>query len=238
MTGIRALVRDQSFAPGFLGLFVNPFFIARNALWTVMAQLGPKLGGALLDVGCGSSPYRELFHCETYTGMDIDSPDARSRGVADVFYDGRRFPQSSQSVGSVVCTQVLEHVFEPDAFLTEVARVLVPGGQLLLTVPFVWDEHEQPWDFARYSSFGVVSLLQRNGFRVIEQRKLAADSSLLFQLANAYLYKMSLRWPRWIRILGTVTIGGGLNIFGLVAGKLLPANPDLYLDNVVLAEKC
>src|SRR3546814_6951319 len=55
---------------------------------------------------------------------------------------------------------------------------------LLLTVPFVWDEHEQPYDYARYSTFGLKSLLERNGFNVLTQKKLLADSSILFQLIN------------------------------------------------------
>lgn len=93
------------------------------------------------------------------------------------------------SYGGVICNQVLEHVFNPDLFLQEIFRVLKPGGKLLMTVPFVWDEHEQPWDYARYSSFGLRSLLERNGFIVDEQRKTNADARVLFQLINAYLYK-------------------------------------------------
>src|SRR3546814_4577495 len=61
---------------------------------------------------------------------------------------------------------------------------------LLLTVPFVWDEHEQPYDYARYSTFGLKSLLERNGFNVLTQKKLLADSSILFQLINAYMFKV------------------------------------------------
>ena len=58
-----------------------------------------------------------------------------------------------------MCNQVLEHVFNPDDFVREIARVLKPGGALLLTVPFVWNEHEQPYDYARYSSFGLRAFL-------------------------------------------------------------------------------
>jgi SAM-dependent methyltransferase len=132
---------------------------------------------------------------------------------------------------------VLEHVFTPDLFLEEIVRVLKPGGQLLLTVPFVWDEHEQPWDYARYTSFGLKSLLENNDLDVVEQYKLNADIRVLFQLVNAYLYKVL--WTRYpvVNLLACVAIMAPFNILGALLYRLLPANPDLYLDQVVLARK-
>ena len=83
-----------------------------------------------------------------------------------------------QSFDNVVCNQVLEHVFRPEVFLLEIHRVIKPGGNMLMSVPFIWDEHEQPWDYARYSSFGLKYLLENTGFEVIEQRKLNACVSV------------------------------------------------------------
>ena len=67
----------------------------------------------------------------------------RQRGEADYFYDGQSFPFKGGSFDVVLTNQVLEHVFNPDVFLSEIHRVLTPDGVLLLTVPFLWDEHEQ-----------------------------------------------------------------------------------------------
>ncbi len=108
---------------------------------------------------------------------------------------------------------------------------------MLLTVPFVWDEHEQPWDFARYSSFGLKSLLERNGFEVLEQRKTNADVRVLFQLTNAYLQKIL--WTRYsfLNLLFCAILMTPINILGVALYRFLPRNPDLYLDQVVLARK-
>lgn len=238
MGHLRRALQRQAYAPAWPALFFNNFYIARSALWRVMGELGPRLAGQVLDVGCGSGPYRELLGCQSYLGMDIDSAATRARGLADVFYDGKQFPLESGRFQGVLCTQVLEHVFQPDEFLREIHRVMAPGGYLLLTVPFVWDEHEQPWDYARYSSFGLRHLLQAHGFKIMEERKLVADASALFQLTNAYFYKVIRPLPRPLRWALTVTLGAGVTILGVMAGKLLPANPDFYLDNVILAEKC
>jgi SAM-dependent methyltransferase len=234
---LRAWFCEQQFFPGALGVFVNPFYLARSALHQAMREDAGRIGGRLLDAGCGSKPYRRLFTVSEYVGLDIDSPVARQRGVADVFYAGKVFPFESASFDAVLCNQVLEHVFNPDEFLSEIARVLRPGGKLLLTVPFVWDEHEQPWDYARYSSFGLQALLEKNGFRVVSHRKLRADVSVLFQLANAYFYKLTERWPVLARLAFTATVMAPITLLGLLGARALPDNPDLYLDHVVLAEK-
>lgn len=237
LTGLRAIYRKQAFFPGPLGIFVNPFYLARSALHRAMRDYAGAIDGRLLDVGCGSKPYRSLFDVAEYVGLDIDTPISRQRGVADVFYSGQAFPFEPESFDAVLCNQVLEHVFNPDEFLAEVSRVLRPGGRLLLTVPFVWDEHEQPWDYARYSSFGLKALLEKQGFRIQNHRKLCADVSVLFQLANAYLFKIAQAWPRFPRLILTVAVMAPFTLLGILGARLLPDNPDLYLDHVLLAEK-
>lgn len=199
--------------------------------------MAPNLNGRLLDVGCGTKPYRSLISADEYVGLDIDNETARERGIADHFYPGNFFPFADGSFDCILCNQVLEHVFTPNEFLGEIARVLVPGGKLLLTAPFVWDEHEQPNDYARYTSFGLHTLLERNGFRVLQHEKLGADASILFQLANAYLFKVSQGMPRPVKLLITVTLMASINLLGLLARRLLPCNPDLFLDHAILAER-
>lgn len=237
LTQFREFYRKQAFFPGPLGIFVNPFYLARSALHQAMRECANTLHGRLLDVGCGSKPYRSLFKVAEYVGLDIDNPITRQRDMADVFYSGQDFPFEPRSFDAVLCNQVLEHVFNPEEFVAEIERVLKPGGKLLLTVPFVWDEHEQPWDYARYSSFGLKALLEKKGFRIISHRKLRADASVLFQLANAYLFKLTQDWPRPVNLLFTATIMATVTILGLLGARLLPDNPDLYLDHVLLAEK-
>lgn len=234
---LKQYVRRQQFAPGLLGLWVNPFYHARRQLRQVIGQLAPGMQGRLLDVGCGRKPYRDLFTASEYIGLEIDTPENRACQQADFFYDGNSFPFDDQQFDGIVCNQVLEHVFTPDQFLTEMGRVLKSRGLLLLTVPFVWDEHEQPRDYARYSSFGLKSLLEKNGFELLQQQKTNADVRVLFQMINAYLYKVL--WTRTpvVNLFTCAVIMAPFNILGLLLCKLLPANQDLYLDQIVLARK-
>lgn len=234
---IKQYVLKQQYAPNFLGLWLNPFYHSRSGLRKAIGQLAPSMNGCLLDVGCGRKPYREMFSTADYVGLEIDNLENRTTKQADFFYDGNTFPFVDHSFDGVLCNQVLEHVFTPSRFLSEIHRVLKPDGLLLLTVPFVWDEHEQPWDYARYSSFGLKNLLETNGFEVVEQRKINADVRVLFQLVNAYLLKVLWTKSQVINLLICATVMAPFNILGALLYKVLPANPDLYLDQVVLTRK-
>jgi SAM-dependent methyltransferase len=128
-------------------------------------------------------------------------------------------------------------VFNPDDFVQEIRRVLRPTGRLLLTVPFVWDEHEQPWDYARYSSFGLQALMKRHGLAVQTHLKLMDDASMLFQLANAYLYKIIHSERLYVNLLLTAALHAPVSALGLLAEVVLPRNPDLFLDQLIIVEK-
>lgn len=237
MNKLKSIYLRQMFFPNWLGIFINPFYIARSGLRKGVSEFSSSLSGQLLDVGCGKKPYQSLFSVANYVGLDIDSETTRKHGIADYLYDGKRFPFEDAAFDSMLCNQVFEHVFNPDEFLDEIIRVLKPGGKLLLTAPFVWDEHEQPYDFARYSSFGLCALLEKTGFHIIQHKKLGADASILFQLANAYLFKITQHLPMSIKLLLTVSVMAAINVMGIIARLVLPNNPDLFLDHVILAEK-
>jgi len=234
---LRAWRRRQDFVPGPFAWLVNPFVFARRGLWRGLGEFFGELRGEVLDVGCGTKPYRTSIPAERYVGLDIDNPLARLRGGADVYYDGGRFPFPDGSFDGVLCSQVFEHVFNPSEFLVEIRRVLRPGGTLLLSVPFVWDEHEQPHDFARYSSFGLRAVLAQEGFEVVAIRKTCADARVLWQLGTGYIFKYTHSQSRWANWLMQLVLIAPLNLAGELIWWLLPRNPDLYLDTVVLARR-
>jgi len=225
------------FEPKFLGLFVNPFYIARKALLKNIKPLGNHISGKTLDVGCGIKPYKKFFNSNEYIGVDVRSTLHNSENSIDIYYDGKTIPIKNGQFDSVVTSQVLEHVFHPDLFLSEINRVLKVDGYLLITVPFVWDEHEQPYDYARYSSFGLKYILNKNGFIVINHIKTENNIKTLFQLLNGYIYKKVYNKNSFIKQVSTLFIMAPITIMGIMFNVFLPDNDDLYLDNVVLAKK-
>ncbi|OGU52840.1 MAG: methylase [Ignavibacteria bacterium GWC2_36_12] len=236
ISSLKTVIRKEQFEPGIIGLVINPFYIARKALLESIKELGDNISGKTLDVGCGTKPYEKYFKSSEYIGLEIETTVHREVSKADFFYDGTKFPFNNNEFDSIVTNQVFEHVFNPDSFLNEINRVLKKNGILLLTVPFVWDEHEQPYDFARYSSFGIKSVLEKNGFEIIAHRKTVTNFGVIIQLINGYIYKMTVR-NSLIRQIVTVLVMFPLSILGIILSKILPSNKDLYLDNIILAKK-
>ena len=232
---IKERVKKEYFKPGILGIIINPFYIARKGLITNIAELGKEISGRTLDVGCGTKPYENYFNSTEYIGLEIETTP-HEEAQADVYYKGDKFPFDAKEFDSVVTNQVFEHVFIPDNFMKEINRVLKPGGKLLITVPFVWDEHEQPYDFARYSSFGLRSVLENHGFEVLLSKKSVPDIKVIFQLLNGYIYKKTVR-SKILRQIATILVMFPINVLALVVSKILPGNEDLYLDNIILARK-
>jgi|WetSurSiteA1Bulk_404760.scaffolds.fasta_scaffold27895_2 SAM-dependent methyltransferase len=235
---IRALLLREQFKPSFLGLFVNPFYLARRAIYKNIKYYSNNITGNTLDIGCGSKPYASLFPSDNYIGMDIEvTGHKHTESKIDVYYNGVTIPFGDDYFDSIVCFEVLEHVFNTDVFLREACRVLKKGGTAIFTVPFIWDEHEQPFDFARYSSFGLKSLFERNGFKIKESRKYLCDLRLMALLSNAYIYKIIKKIipnkMSYLLILPLTT----LNNFLAYILYLLPKNEDLYYGNIFLLTK-
>lgn len=234
---LKKIYQKEQFNPEFIGIFINPFYFARKGLYKHISELSKNIRGKVLDIGCGQKPYESLFDNVTYIGLELDTPENRKFKKADIYYDGKTMPFPDKYFDSIVCNQVFEHVFNPQEFLKEVNRILKLGGIILMTVPFVWDEHEQPYDYARYSSFGLKYILTQNGFEILEHRKVNNGVEVIFQLINAYIYKITFTDNKYINILTNILLIAPLNIIGIFLSKILPKNNDLYLDNVILAKK-
>ena len=165
-------IKKQSFQPNILSVFINPFYFIRKSLYVALKQEAPKLKGRLMDFGCGRKPYENLFNVSEYIGVDIqDAGHNHKLSKVDVFYDGKTIPFADSYFDSVFCGEVMEHVFTPSETLLEINRVVKKGGQILLTVPFCWNEHEIPYDYARYTSYGFATLLEVHGFKIIKMNK-------------------------------------------------------------------
>jgi len=234
-----SLAKKNEFNPGFLGLFLNPFYFARKYLYKEIKSNSKYFHGKVLDIGCGCKPYRILFkNVDSYVGVDIKkSGHNHITSTVDVFYNGEKLPFNNEEFDGIVCFEVLEHVFNPDVFLSEINRVLKRGGQLLITMPFVWDEHEQPYDYARYSSFGIKYLLKKYGFNIVKSSKTGNNFSVISQLVNNYFYKVIIRKGSKMEIFIDLVISSVVNVFGLFFSYILPKNDDLYLDNILLMKK-
>jgi SAM-dependent methyltransferase len=123
------------------------------------ASLPPN--ACVLDAGAGNHPYRHLFAHTRYESADFVAAHSPTY-VCDL----TQIPVSDCRYDAVVINQVLEHVPEPQAVLGELWRILRPGGRLIYTAPLFYEEHQQPYDFYRYTQFAIRHLFGKAGFRI------------------------------------------------------------------------
>lgn len=163
-------------------------YLSTSVLQQHLMVAFPHLHGRLLDLGCGNSPYRPLLtNISSYVPYDIDATGSKPAvvGMAE------RLPFAENSFDSILSTQVLEHVAEPWHLLEEVARVLRPNGRLLLSAPQAWRLHEEPYDYYRYTHYGLRYLLKRVGLDVISYQPLGGTWLLIGQIMNNALWRTS-----------------------------------------------
>ncbi len=234
---LTGYLKHQSFQPGILSVFINPFFFIRFAFNKNIRRYIPHLKGKLLDFGCGRKPYENLFSVTEYIGVDMaDTGHDHKNSKIDVYYDGKRLPFGDAAFDSLFCSEVLEHIFNPDEILPELNRVLKPGAKALITVPFSWNEHEMPYDYARYSSEGIKHLLEKNGFKIIGLTKSGSFARVNFQLWALYFFELFKKWGRAGYLLSLLFIIP-INIAGTILLILFPRNESMYFTNIVFAEK-
>lgn len=160
-----------------------------------------KYRGVIYDLGCGESPYRDFFlnYCSQYIGVDWS--ESCHENSANVIADlNKKLPIDSDVADTVLSISVLEHLAEPQSLLNEAYRILKPGGNLILQVPWQWWIHEAPHDYFRYTPYGLKYMLDKAGFEDINIEAQAGFFSMMTLKLN-YFTRRLIRGPTLIRFM-------------------------------------
>lgn len=167
-------------------------YYVRTAILNALQSALPHFNGRLLDIGCGKMPYRQLIKSNSliteYTGLDIDGAIAYDAVIQpDYRWNGVTMPFDDNMFDCAMATEVFEHCPDGKLILSEVSRVLKPGGLLFFTVPFLWNLHEVPHDEYRYTPFALERLLKSTGFGNIQLSALGGWNASLGQMLGLWL---------------------------------------------------
>lgn len=155
----------------------------------------------LLNAGSGEDAYSEYFsHCETI-GIDLCIGDNNwDYSSVDIVGDLHKIPLKSEKFDGAVCIVVLEHLHTPHIFFKELNRVLKSGGVVFFVFPFMWELHQTPFDFFRFTEFGFKQLAIDNGFKVIKIEKMGYFFRVLHYRAASFI-KNTLKHPLMLVLL-------------------------------------
>lgn len=193
----------------------------------------PKLKGKLLDVGCGDKPYAAFITgADSHIGLDVFP----GPGVDVVVERIGKWQLEDESFDCVISTQSLEHVTDFGLYYSEIHRVLKRGGTFLATLPFIEFEHGTPYDFRRFSEWGLRNIFGKD-YEIIEIRKQGGYGALTgFNFLNflysfkTFRYTASLLFPIWIVFSFIV------NVIGYAVDKL-DRTGFFYPNLMIIAKK-
>lgn len=133
--------------------------------FTQAAAMSLSTGANVLDAGAGKGLYRHYFIQHNYESADFCQID-KEYGEITYVCDLASIPVDNDKYDLILLTQVLEHLPRPEKVLLELNRILRSGGELWLSTPLYYEEHEIPYDFYRYTQYGLQHLLENTGFKI------------------------------------------------------------------------
>lgn len=190
---------------------INPFF---RSLFEFMyeAHLAAKPGKRLLNLYSSneidkSGKREDLYHEKFFNECEYDAIDFWE----DHFIYNEKpvnpphtlpFPDGSFDI-LVTTKYILEHISEPEKALKEFCRVLRPGGEAFIVVPFIRRQHQKPYDYFRYTEFGIAHILKKAGFGDVKSRP--TNGAMGTFAEYFYFFQRGLGLPRFVeRFLNSV----------------------------------
>lgn len=206
--------------------------------------IAARARGLVLDIGCADrwiEPYLDSG-C-AYLALDYPATGKLIyRAHPHVFANADALPLADQSVDTVLLVEVAEHLAAPGTALAEIARVLRPGGRLLMSVPFLYPIHDAPHDYQRWTAHGLTAILGRAGLAVelLQPTHRSTESAgLLLSLALAGQVVEALRRRHWSLLLVPLLLAAILlvNLGCWLLARLLPDWPALTVGYRIEARK-
>ena len=209
----------------------------------------------LVDIGCGRMPYRKELEPLVASYIGVDHPQVSKLYTSDikpeVLADAKKLPFKKNSFNIALLLQVLEHVDDPLKVIHEAARVLKPGGVLILSVPFFYPLHDMPYDFGRYTETALKSFISEASLNLL---KITAQGSFLefwLQMMNTFLVKRindminnfkftHIFWlfPIIIIAIPVILLNNMLIVIISLASQVFPKYPNYFpLDYLVVTRK-
>ena len=165
-------------------------------------ELKKLVPGKVLDVGAMDSPYKKYISHTKYQTLDIDE-----KTNPDIIGDLHRIPNNKESFDTVIATEVLEHLQNPQQAINEIYRILKPRGICVLSTRFVQLYHPSPKDYYRFSEDSLKHLFKDfqkikiiphgNRFLAIWEMINTGEIGIILNLFNPLIALFNIKDKKW-----------------------------------------
>lgn len=144
--------------------------------------------GACADVGCGAAPLYCVYRDRASDVFWVDWQRSPGGVELDLAHDlNEPFPLADATFDTIIATDVIEHLREPEVFFREAARLLRPGGHLIIGAPFLYWIHEEPHDYHRYTRYRLEQLCRVCGLTVAQIAPYGGAAEVLLDITGKLL---------------------------------------------------
>lgn len=221
---LQKLIRSLSYTP------LHPQWLANKWHLQKFQSLELLADQRILDVGSGNSAITRFIQASNYlVRSDYPVVSVRYKNAPDVYLDARELPFKAGSFDRVFLFEVLEHINEFELAIKEVERILAVDGEIYISMPFLYPEHDAPFDFQRLSRYGLKSYLDKYSFDMVDDVKMGSATETIFMLMNLYFLMLFSELEKRIGFLAVLLIP-------LVAILCLASNMTAFLLNIILPD--
>jgi len=140
--------------------------------------------GLLGDIGCGDVPYFDLYKDLITDNICIDWENSILEiSHLDISTDlNGILPIEDNKFDTILCTDVLEHIHDPALLMSEMTRILKPGGKIIIGVPYYYWIHGIPHDYHRYTQYMLKKFCENNKLKILELETYGGYPEILYDL--------------------------------------------------------
>ncbi|MDD5638524.1 MAG: class I SAM-dependent methyltransferase [Candidatus Pacebacteria bacterium] len=235
-----------------LYFLLSPDFIERESIRKSLLEILRDYGSQfsrknLLDIGCGSQPYKKYFINKKIKYFGIDFYDYSKNHAFPIskpdYFFKKQYPKDfflsqfkDNTFDIISAFQVLEHHEKPSKFFSEARRILKNRGYMILSFPFIWQLHEEPRDYQRFTHFKIEKFALEYGFEIIKIKKRGSTFSTVSQILSLSFQEIKI--PRLIKTFISIILFTPLEYISIVYDHLIN-NEDkkIFLGYSILLRK-
>ena len=177
----------------------NMGYLNHKHLYNSFVKSLPYLKGICADIGSGNAIYKKILLPYVDEYIAVDKSDIHKHMFStskEKFIDAdiKNLPFDDNSIDTLILTQVLEHIDEPFKALDEIKRVMKKDATLILSVPFIYHAHATPYDYFRFSEYGLRKICKDYNFEILEFHYQGYFGTAIISMLNGFIWNLASRY--------------------------------------------